>query len=179
MKTVLEHGDTELKGTLVSTVLDCLLPLPKSMHQQSKKCTASDTVLCVASPKSPATHLRQGMELSSASCKQTVWVYPKGRFLDSSVLSIVTTCRARAHPWGSGCACAPFKISSCMSVFVVSWVWIHAWSNGVKKSRTSVWWLTFQSKMTKLVLCPRNPVHKLSTCCSNDIGFVILKADEK
>ena len=51
MKTVLNHGNAELKGTLVSMVLDCLMPLPKSMHQQSKKCTASDTVLCVASPQ--------------------------------------------------------------------------------------------------------------------------------
>ena len=27
-KTVLNHGNTELKGTLVSMVLDCLMPLP-------------------------------------------------------------------------------------------------------------------------------------------------------
>ena len=50
-KTVLNHGNTELKGTRVNMVLDCLMPLPKSMHQQSKKCTASDTVLCVAPPQ--------------------------------------------------------------------------------------------------------------------------------
>ena len=48
MKTVLKHGDTELKGTLLSTVLDGLLLLPESMHQQSKRRAASDTLSFLA-----------------------------------------------------------------------------------------------------------------------------------
>ena len=39
MIPVLNHGNTELKGTLVSMILDCLMPLPKSLHPQSEKCT--------------------------------------------------------------------------------------------------------------------------------------------
>ena len=161
-------------------VLDCLMPLPKSMHQQSKKCTASDTVLCVASPQKVRRLIYARAWNSLPLLANRLFGYIRRDVSwTAGVLSIATTCRARAHPWGSGCACAPIKISSCMSVFVVSWVWIHSWSNGVKNSRTNVWWLTFQSKMTKFVLCPRNPVRKLSTCCSNGMGFVILKADEK